>query len=101
MAAKSQNSKGKLRKQTPIDLGKQYEGARVSRDDLNADSDDDPFAARTDDELSSDQDDDGDSASEAESPSDEDLAAAGAEIDEDDQSDESSDDHDGGLDIVR
>ena len=97
-SAKVQNSKGKLRKQTLIDLGKQYEGSRVSRDDLNADSDDDPFAARTEDELSSDQDDDGDSASEAESQSDEDLAAAGAENDEDYQSDESSDDHDGGLD---
>lgn len=97
-AAKVQNSKGKLRKQTVIDLGKQYEGARVSRDDLNADYDNDPFATRTDDEISSDQDDDGDSASEAESPSDEDLAAAGPEIDEDDQSDEFSDDHDGDLD---
>ncbi|KAF3394664.1 Protein bfr2 [Penicillium rolfsii] len=86
--------KGKLRKQEPIDLGKQYAGARVSRDDLDADSDDDPFAARTDDELSSDQDDDGESAS-AESQSDEDLlSGSGEELSDEDESDDMDDDHD-------
>lgn len=37
-------------------LGKQYAGARVSRDALDADSDDDPFAARADDGQSSVED---------------------------------------------
>ncbi|KAJ5526358.1 Protein bfr2 [Penicillium frequentans] len=46
--------KGKLRKQDPVKLGKQYDGARISRDALEADSDDDPFAAHTDDEEDSD-----------------------------------------------
>ncbi|KAJ6086269.1 Protein bfr2 [Penicillium sp. IBT 16267x] len=46
--------KGKLRKQDPVTLGKQYAGARISRDALEADSDDDPFAAHTDDEDNSD-----------------------------------------------
>ncbi|KAJ5805318.1 Protein bfr2 [Penicillium riverlandense] len=40
--------KAKLRKQDPAALGKQYAGARVSRAALEADSDDDPFAALTD-----------------------------------------------------
>lgn len=96
--AKVQNSKGKLRKQEPIDLGKQYAGARVSRDDLEADSDDDPFAARTDDELTSDEDDDGDSASGSEpqgteSQSDEELPqSAGAEEEIDDSHGDQSED---------
>ncbi|GLI75754.1 rRNA-processing protein bfr2 [Penicillium ochrochloron] len=86
--------KGKLRKQEPIDLGKQYASARVSRDDLDADSDDDPFAARTDDELTSDQDDDGDSAS-AESQSDEDLVSgSGEEQSDDEESGRMDDEHD-------
>ncbi|KAJ5912201.1 Protein bfr2 [Penicillium subrubescens] len=86
--------KGKLRKQEPVDLGKQYAGARVSRDDLDADSDDDPFAARTDDELTSDQEDDGDSAS-AESQSDEDLVSGSEEEQsDDDESDRMDDEND-------
>ncbi|KAJ5363482.1 Protein bfr2 [Penicillium cataractarum] len=90
--------KGKLRKQEPIDLGKQYAGARVSRDDLEADSDDDPFAARTDDGLTSDEDDDGDSDSGsepqgAESQSDEELPqSAGAEEEIDDSHGDQSED---------
>ncbi|CAG8064034.1 unnamed protein product [Penicillium olsonii] len=44
--------KAKLRNDDPVNLGKQYDGARVSRDALGADSDDDPFAARDDDESS-------------------------------------------------
>lgn len=48
--------KGKLRKQEPVTLGKQYAGARVSRVALDADSDDDPFAARVDDDQSSVED---------------------------------------------
>ncbi|KAJ5994558.1 Protein bfr2 [Penicillium sp. IBT 35674x] len=46
--------KGKLRKQDAVKLGKQYDGARISRDALEAESDDDPFAAHTDDEEDSD-----------------------------------------------
>jgi protein AATF/BFR2 len=48
--ANSWNSKAKLRNDDPVSLGKQYEGARVSRDALGADSDDDPFAARSGDD---------------------------------------------------
>lgn len=51
----SRNSKAKLRKQEPVALGKQYAGSRVSRDALEADSDDDPFAAPTDDDQNSDE----------------------------------------------
>ncbi|KAJ5407691.1 Protein bfr2 [Penicillium cosmopolitanum] len=47
--------KGKLRKQEPVSLGKQYDGSRVSRDALDADSEDDPFAARSDDDEDSDE----------------------------------------------
>ncbi|KAL2866453.1 AATF family protein [Aspergillus lucknowensis] len=50
--------KGKLRKEDPITLGKQYAGSRVSRNALEAESDDDPFAARPTDEGSEDEDDD-------------------------------------------
>lgn len=52
------NRKGKLRKQEPIKLGKQYAGARVSRDALDAGSDDDPFGTHTEDESSNVDDDD-------------------------------------------
>jgi len=51
----TRNSKAKLRKQEPVALGKQYAGSRVSRDALDADSDDDPFAAPTDDDEAEDQ----------------------------------------------
>ncbi|KAJ5319779.1 hypothetical protein PENANT_c026G09857 [Penicillium antarcticum] len=47
--------KGKLRKEDPVALGKQYEGAHVSRDALGADSDDDPFAARSDEDSGSEE----------------------------------------------
>ncbi|KAL2800027.1 apoptosis antagonizing transcription factor-domain-containing protein [Aspergillus keveii] len=50
--------KGKLRKEDPISLGKQYAGSRVSRDALEAESDDDPFAARSSDEESGVEDED-------------------------------------------
>ncbi|KAJ5569464.1 Protein bfr2 [Penicillium hispanicum] len=74
--------KGKLRKQDPIALGKQYAGTRVSRDALDAESDDDPFATRTS----------GDQSSESES-SQEDLEASldsdsGSEIDGEDLGEE-------------
>ncbi|KAB8263851.1 apoptosis-antagonizing transcription factor [Aspergillus pseudonomiae] len=52
--------KAKLRKQDPVDLGKQYAGARVSRDALDADSDDDPFKARSSDEEEGSDDEDED-----------------------------------------
>ncbi|PWY83777.1 TRAUB-domain-containing protein [Aspergillus sclerotioniger CBS 115572] len=68
--------KAKLRKQDPIALGKQYAGSKVSRDALEADSDDDPFAAR-----SSDEDDDEDDEDEDEDE-DEDLELGSDEEDE-------------------
>lgn len=40
-------------------MGKQYAGSQVSRDALDAESDDDPFQARSDDEDSEDDDEDG------------------------------------------
>ncbi|KAJ5666483.1 Protein bfr2 [Penicillium maclennaniae] len=49
--------KAKLRNQEPVTLGKQYAGSHVSRDALDADSDDDPFAAHTDDDEDNDDDD--------------------------------------------
>lgn len=51
--------KSKLRKPQDINLGKQYAGSQVSRDALDAESDDDPFQARSDDEDSEDDDEDG------------------------------------------
>ncbi|KAB8227500.1 apoptosis antagonizing transcription factor-domain-containing protein [Aspergillus alliaceus] len=52
--------KGKLRKQDPVNLGKQYAGAKVSRDALDAESDDDPFKARSSDEENGSEDEDED-----------------------------------------
>ncbi|KAL4786843.1 apoptosis antagonizing transcription factor-domain-containing protein [Aspergillus varians] len=49
--------KAKLRNEDPVSLGKQYAGSRVSRDALEADSDDDPFRARSSDEEGSEDDD--------------------------------------------
>ncbi|KAJ5172026.1 Protein bfr2 [Penicillium capsulatum] len=67
--------KGKLRKQDPVSLGKQYAGTHVSRDSLAADSEDDPFAAHSDDDMSSedtgsdeDQTQDGASSDDSDSP---------------------------------
>lgn len=40
-------------------MGKQYAGSQVSRDALDAESDDDPFQARSDDEDSEDDDEEG------------------------------------------
>ena len=51
--------KSKLRKPQEINLGKQYAGSQVSRDALDAESDDDPFKARSDDEDSEDDDEEG------------------------------------------
>ena len=39
--------KGQLRKQDPISLGKEYPGSRVSREALEAESDDEPFESHT------------------------------------------------------
>ncbi|KAL4980890.1 apoptosis antagonizing transcription factor-domain-containing protein [Aspergillus desertorum] len=47
--------KAKLRNEDPVSLGKQYAGSRVSRDALEAESDDDPFKARSSDEGSEDE----------------------------------------------
>ncbi|KAJ5175816.1 Protein bfr2 [Penicillium canariense] len=106
--------KAKLRNQDPVNLGKQYSGSRVSRDALEADSDDDPFAARTDDEQSADEelgsvpDEDDDSASGSElngmeSDSDEtpegseelDSEAGVEEWDSEDEEEEEEEDDDG------
>ncbi|KAJ5112737.1 Protein bfr2 [Penicillium argentinense] len=66
--------KGKLRKQDPVSLGKQYAGSRVSRDDLDADSDDDPFATRSDNE-----DDDEEVSDDLEEDEDENAGLSDAE----------------------
>ncbi|KAF4219231.1 hypothetical protein CNMCM6805_006958 [Aspergillus fumigatiaffinis] len=50
--------KARLRKQDPINLGKQYAGSKISRDALEAESDDDPFRARSSDEEDGSEDDD-------------------------------------------
>ncbi|GIK05571.1 rRNA-processing protein bfr2 [Aspergillus viridinutans] len=73
--------KARLRKQDPINLGKQYAGSKISRDALEAESDDDPFKARSSDEedgsededeedseLGSDEDEDASEESEEERP---------------------------------
>ncbi|EAW06610.1 AATF family protein [Aspergillus clavatus NRRL 1] len=64
--------KAKLRKQDPINLGKQYAGSRISRDALEAESDDDPFKARSSDEEDSEDEEEEDS--ELGSEDDEDLS---------------------------
>ncbi|OJJ78077.1 hypothetical protein ASPBRDRAFT_191335 [Aspergillus brasiliensis CBS 101740] len=69
--------KAKLRKQDPIALGKQYAGSKVSRAALEADSDDDPFAARSGEE---DEDDD---EEDDEEEDDEDHELGSEEDDED------------------
>lgn len=58
-------------------MGKEYAGSRVSRADLEAESDDDPFAKRSDDEADSNEEE------EEEDESDEDRE----DIDEDDEID--------------
>lgn len=86
-----------MRKQEPVSLGKQYDGSRVSRDALDADSDDDPFAARSDDDEDSEDDDDEEGAAlsdEDESGSDSEGAASGASDDLSDEDGEDDDDED-------
>ncbi|KAJ6077143.1 uncharacterized protein N7446_000079 [Penicillium canescens] len=75
--------KGKLRKEDPVALGKQYEGARVSRDALGADSDDDPFAARSDEDSGSE-----------ESGSDDEGSDLGSEVDAEESGDDEEDELD-------
>ncbi|KKK14492.1 hypothetical protein AOCH_002464 [Aspergillus ochraceoroseus] len=70
--------KGKLRKDDPITLGKQYAGSRVSRDALEAESDDDPFRVRSSDEEDSEDEDE-----------DEDLELGSADEDDEDDDEES------------
>ncbi|RLL96026.1 rRNA-processing protein bfr2 [Aspergillus turcosus] len=53
--------KARLRKQDPINLGKQYAGSKISRDALEAESDDDPFKARSSDEEDGSEDEEEDS----------------------------------------
>lgn len=70
--------KGKLRKADPVNLGKQYAGAQVSRDALDAESEDDPFAAHSDEDDEDDEssEEDAEAHGEAdEASSDEDLEA--------------------------
>ncbi|KAJ5753364.1 uncharacterized protein N7511_007517 [Penicillium nucicola] len=84
--------KGKLRKEDPVALGKQYEGARVSRDALGADSDDDPFAARSDDDSGSEEsgsEQGSDLGSEVDSEADDDEED---ELDQEDSDEEEDDD---------
>ncbi|KAH2921938.1 rRNA-processing protein bfr2 [Aspergillus fumigatus] len=73
--------KARLRRQDPINLGKQYAGSKISREALEAESDDDPFGPRSSDEeedsedeeeedseLGSDEDEDASEESEEERP---------------------------------
>ncbi|RAK71367.1 AATF family protein [Aspergillus fijiensis CBS 313.89] len=64
--------KGKLRKQDPVALGKQYAGSKVSRQALEAESEDDPFAARSSDEE--DEEDDDEELGSDEDEDDEDIS---------------------------
>ncbi|KAL4900643.1 apoptosis antagonizing transcription factor-domain-containing protein [Aspergillus multicolor] len=67
--------KAKLRNEDPVSLGKQYAGSRVSRDALDAESDEDPFAARSSDEGSDDESDDlGDGDEDEDEDEDEDIS---------------------------
>ncbi|KAL1849767.1 rRNA-processing protein bfr2 [Paecilomyces lecythidis] len=66
----------KLRKPQAISLGKEYSGSKVSRADLEAESDDDPFAKRSEDEDVSDEDDE-----------EEESGDEGEQLDEDDEID--------------
>ncbi|GES64375.1 protein bfr2 [Aspergillus terreus] len=75
--------KAKLRKQDPIELGKQYAGSRISRDALEAESDDDPFQARSDDDEDDSEDDDDEEEEEG--------LELGSEDDEDEDVSESED----------
>ncbi|KAJ5739052.1 hypothetical protein N7533_011836 [Penicillium manginii] len=81
--------KGKLRKQDPVSLGKQYDGSRVSRDAIDADSDDDPFAARSDDDV--EESDELESGDEGAAVSDEEGSDLEGSAGSDDQSDGSED----------
>lgn len=101
------NSKAKLREQEPIALGKQYAGSHVSRDVLDADSDDDPFAAHTDDDDEADDDDEDDQASsdglendasEDEASSSEDSQGIQSHDEQDSDDDVDSDEEQDGLD---
>lgn len=94
-SANTRNSKGKLRKQDPVSLGKQYDGSRVSRDALEADSEDDPFAARSDDGEDSDElesEDEGAALSDEESGSDLEGSAGSDDLSDDAEDDEDSED---------
>lgn len=73
----SRNRKSKLRKPQTVSLGKEYAGSKVSRTDLEAESDDDPFAKRSEDEDVSDE----------EEEEDEESGDKGDEIDDDDEID--------------
>lgn len=75
------NRKSKLRKPEPINLGRQYAGARVSRNALQEESDDDPFKAQSGDEDQDDDDEDKDDSDE------ENEDGAGLENEEDDDED--------------
>lgn len=68
--------KSKLRKPETVNLGKQYAGSMVSRDALDAESDDDPFKARSS-EGEDDSDEEGEDSAELES-GDEDVSDANA-----------------------
>ncbi|KAL3476299.1 apoptosis-antagonizing transcription factor [Aspergillus californicus] len=88
--------KGKLRNDDPISLGKEYAGSRVSRDALEAESDDDPFAARSGDEDSEEDSEEEDISEGSEDERPQKLNKAGKkgqeEVDESDM--DGSDDED-------
>ncbi|RAK98827.1 AATF family protein [Aspergillus ibericus CBS 121593] len=79
--------KAKLRKQDPVALGKQYAGSKVSREALEADSDDDPFAARSSDDDDEDEDED-EEDEDLELGSDEDEGSDSEEEEEEEEEEE-------------
>ncbi|KAL4758480.1 AATF family protein [Aspergillus foveolatus] len=66
--------KAKLRREESMSLGKQYAGSRVSRDALEAESDDDPFRAQSSDEGSEDESDLEDEDEDGDEDEDEDIS---------------------------
>ncbi|KAI9373552.1 apoptosis antagonizing transcription factor-domain-containing protein [Aspergillus egyptiacus] len=79
--------KAKLRNEDPISLGKQYAASRVSREALEAESDDDPFAARSDE---SDEEGSEEGSDEGEEDEDEDEDELSDELDGEEDEDEIS-----------
>ncbi|KAL4806390.1 apoptosis antagonizing transcription factor-domain-containing protein [Aspergillus unguis] len=84
--------KAKLRNEDPVSLGKQYAGSRVSRDALDAESDEDPFKARDGETSDEDEDDDESEGDEDQSEGDDLDGSEDEDDDEDEEEQDGSDD---------